>query len=220
MNISAAYLGGCSASIKTSVKTVQDERKKTSHGSPARDINACRLGRNKSVILVLLPAVNSLTAAGSVLSSGIRRWLNETWIPSSLVSSPAAAAAHQESCNKHLHFYHGERWAWAGFPACVGVKGKESMQCSFSWCSLQNSVFISSGIFKKKLWALSGVDAEKQKTTERPLQHTGTLSQGAGWSPLKKWCSCFKASPACFKQRMLLFPLIRIALQSLFFPDD
>lgn len=39
MNVSAAHLGSCSASIKTSVKTVQDERRKTSQHSPVRDIN-------------------------------------------------------------------------------------------------------------------------------------------------------------------------------------
>lgn len=82
--------------------------------------------------------------------------LNEMHIPSSIFSSQVPPATHRQSCCKNLLFHQRERWARADFPARVGIEGKASTNCSFSWCSLQKMHLPALGYWKSKLWSLSG----------------------------------------------------------------
>lgn len=124
MNLSAAYSGGCSASVKTSVTTVQQARKKTCLPSSVRDVSDCRPGWNKLLISALLPAVNRMMGSGSLLSS--TRKETEVHIPSSRFSSLVPAATPPRSRDKILLFHQRQRWDRPDFPADVGVEDKAS----------------------------------------------------------------------------------------------
>lgn len=159
MNISAGYSGGCSASIKTSVTTVQHERKKENMPSFCSERCQCLQTRMEWIVDLIL-AVSSEQDDGVRIcakqQNQKRGWEAHALLP--LLQPGASSHTHQEAAAKSCSFIRGRDGADLTFCRCWSWGQSQLLPTKMLSSSL--------GCLKSKCWALSGFNTEKQMPAE------------------------------------------------------